>query len=705
MQRGTWRGGPRVRPGDLFLISVILACLVSGAGIIALVRADLSKDMVATESMIVSSKISDYLWGKVLRFTAAAGRGTEGKGAAGPEGDSMTVAPVLPSGWNFQRIRSGTGEGLPVFIGAPRDLPIRGHVLPLAFLDSGGSGHGQRFIIGSAPLADIEGYLGDLRRRGILCRIVDSEGNTLFGTGTGFPMRRESATGPGGETTVMGGGLSREWFLQTLIPDAGNRLPILPQVILAAFFLSDIAVLAYLRHRFMLPAEQALAAIAETVAAQGEILPSPAPPGYIASAVTSILSRRRSEAEEEKRSIRESGERQNREISEAQKNLLAHHRLTKKMLQSREPGEVFDILIGGVSDGYGFPNSLIGKASPDGNLVFHGETDPVSGNPMRIPLFHPGSLLARTFWSGNLFHASPLQLPHLPEEEAILGSSPVLCLPLMRNPKVRCSETKNCTDRNCPAYYSENMRCWSRHIPPEFFTPTENPEKFRESITACLGCEVFPSAALLVVRSTEGGKAMSREHAVPIANLVSEAVLALEVVSLYDSMKVMAVTDGLTGLYNHREFYNSLRRELERARRYRHIVSLLMIDVDDFKRFNDRFGHPAGDIALRKVAELIRKCGRTSDIIARYGGEEFAVILPESTPGGALMVAERNVAEVGGYNFIPEAENPVNMTVSIGIYSSEKGEISEDEIVSLADGACYVAKTSGKNRIVVKTLK
>jgi len=272
----------------------------------------------------------------------------------------------------------------------------------------------------------------------------------------------------------------------------------------------------------------------------------------------------------------------------------------------------------------------------------------------------------------------------------------------MRNLNVHCVEAKNCVDRTCPNYYSENLKCWSRQIPPEFFTGGWNPEIHREAITACLRCDVFPSSALLVVRSVENGKVVTRENAVPISNLVSEAGLALEVVSLYDSMKIMAVTDGLTGLYNHREFYQSLRRELERARRYRHTVSLLMIDVDDFKQFNDRFGHPAGDFALRKIAELLRKCARTTDIIARYGGEEFAVILPESTPGGALMVAERIKSEVAENNFIQTADNSVHLTVSIGIYSSINGDVSEDQIVSLADEASYVAKKSGKNQVVVK---
>jgi diguanylate cyclase (GGDEF)-like protein len=694
----------RTRPGDLFLLAILLANLVCGVGLIGALRADLSKDLVAAESTLASSKISAYLWGKILRFTSAVeqwrrvGESMPVKGDA----DGLTFVGELPAEGNFQRIRSGTGESLPVFIGTPKDLPNRGHVLPLGFVVSDESVQARRFIIGAISLADVDGYLGDLRGRGIICRIVDPEGRTVFGSTGGFPPHRDSASRFEGEAPVMSGAFPRKWSLQTFIPDAGSRLPILPQAILVAFFLLNMATLVFLRRRFILPAEAALAAVVKAVAAQGEILPSRAAPGDIAGALDSLLSRCRLEAEVEKQAIRESTGRRLREISESQKNLLSHHRLTKKMLQSRQADEVFEILLGGVTEGYGFPGSLVGKVSADGHLVFEGETDPVSGSPLRIPLWNPGSLLARTFWSGNLFHASPRDLPHLPEEESILGFSPVLCLPVMRNLKVPCVETRNCVDRTCPSFYSENMKCWLRQIPPEFFTGKGDPEIQREAITACLRCEVFPSSALLVVRSVENGKMLTRENAVPISNLASEAGLALEVVSLYDNMKIMAVTDGLTGLYNHREFYQSLRRELDRARRYRHTLSLLMIDADDFKQFNDRFGHPAGDFALRKIGELLRKCARTSDIIARYGGEEFAVILPESTPGGALMVAERIKYEVAMHNFIPDANDPVHLTVSIGIYSSANGEATEDQIVSLADEASYLAKKSGKNRVVVK---
>jgi diguanylate cyclase (GGDEF)-like protein len=583
----------------------------------------------------------------------------------------------------------------------PRDLEKRGAVLPLGFLLNGVSAR-ERFIVGTMSLADLNGYLGDLKRRGIHCRIVDAKGNALLDTEDGGSVRWGSVSRSEGKASVLGGALSREWYVQVFIPDAGSRLPFLPQAVLALFFLLNAGTLVFVRRQFILPSEEALAAIKKTVSSHGELLPESPGPRYVAGAVSSLLSRYRMEAEAEKREIGESFERRNREISDSQKNLLAHHRLTKKMLQSRKADEVFEILLGGIIEGYGFTGALIGKVADDGHLVFHGETDPVSGSPFRIPLWHPGSLLARTFWSGNLLHAAPLDLPHLPEEEAILGSSSVFCIPVMKTLKLRCAEAKNCGDRACPSYFSENLKCWTRHVPKEFFSPDANPEIFRDEISGCFRCEVFPSSALLVVRSVPDGKTVTRENVVPLSNLASEASLALEVVSLYDSMKIMAVTDGLTGLFNHKEFYQAIRRELERARRYQHTLSLLMIDVDDFKQFNDRFGHPAGDVALRSVANLLKLCARATDIIARYGGEEFAVILPESTPAGALMVAERIKSEVAAHNFIPNASIEVHLTVSIGIYSSEYGNVSEDQMVSFADEAAYAAKKSGKNMVVVK---
>ncbi|GAB4230505.1 MAG: hypothetical protein OHK0028_04970 [Deltaproteobacteria bacterium] len=698
------RTKPRVRSGDLFLAAILLANFVFGIALLLWLRSDLASDLVTAEATIVSSKVDAYLWGKIVRFTETAGKDGFSRGTTTQSGEpgAPAVADDIPAGWNFQRIRSGTGEWLPVFIGTPRDTSNGTGVLPIGFLFSESRGR-ERFVYGGVSLGDLSGYLRDLKSRGIYCRIVDSGGSPLFGSDEGFPAG--GATMPAGSVAkpLLSGGLVRDWSVQVRIPDAGSRLPVLPQAGLFGFFLLNGITLVVLRRKFLSPQVSALQSVTEVLVAQGELLPASPRPEYIAGAVLGLLSRSRREAEEESRVLEETSQRRIRDMADFQKNLMYHHRLTKKMLQCRKTEEVFDILLSGIVEGFGFQGTLLGTVSDDAHLVFRGESDPVSGTPLRVPLWHPGSLLARTFWStATLQQDSPLDLPHLPEEEIILGKTPIFIFQVMKNIKVRCSETKNCGDHACPNYYSENMKCWLRQIPKDFFQPETEPEKHREAITACLRCEVFPASALFVIRSVPDGKTVTRENIVPLVNLASEAGLALEVVSLYDSMKVMAVTDGLTGLFNHREFYQALRRELERARRYRHSLSLLMIDVDDFKQFNDRFGHPAGDFALRSVADLLRKCARATDVIARYGGEEFAVILPESAPSGALMVAERIQSEVASNNFIPNAEDPVHLTVSIGIFTTENGEASEDQIVAYADEAAYTAKKGGKNRVVVK---
>jgi diguanylate cyclase (GGDEF)-like protein len=108
-----------------------------------------------------------------------------------------------------------------------------------------------------------------------------------------------------------------------------------------------------------------------------------------------------------------------------------------------------------------------------------------------------------------------------------------------------------------------------------------------------------------------------------------------------EKLERLATTDGLTGLKNHRAFQELLANEYARATRYKKPLSLVMLDVDHFKGFNDSFGHPAGDVVLKRVASLLQENARTTDVAARYGGEEFALLLPETGPRGAAMTADR----------------------------------------------------------------
>jgi diguanylate cyclase (GGDEF)-like protein len=420
-----------------------------------------------------------------------------------------------------------------------------------------------------------------------------------------------------------------------------------------------------------------------------------------ATAATERLDRYANHVTETLRERQQMQDRRLKELSDMHQNLITHHRITKHMLQSILTEEIFEILLKGVRDGLGFSGTLLAIRDRDGYLVFHEDSTEGKRSSLRIPAWDGNSLLARTFWSGNPLHIRHLDdHVHTPEDRSVLGESPAFLLPISRKLGLQCSEEKNCRNIDCSSYIARTSRCWpenSANCTANASVPMEDRRK------ACVQCELFSPAAFLAVRGLSESRALSQDTIVPIVALANEATLALEVVELHENLRKMSITDGLTGLTNHREFYNQLRKELERARRYRHTVSLLIIDVDDFKKYNDRFGHLAGDLALKKIADLLRFCARATDIVARYGGEEFAVILPESSASGSLMLAERIKTEVANHNFLPQVSGEVHLTVSIGIYTAEEGAVTEDQLVGYADEAAYSAKNTGKNRVVVKT--
>ena len=168
-------------------------------------------------------------------------------------------------------------------------------------------------------------------------------------------------------------------------------------------------------------------------------------------------------------------------------------------------------------------------------------------------------------------------------------------------------------------------------------------------------------------------------------------------------LQALAVQDGLTGLANRRAFDEALAKEHRRARREKKPLSLVMIDVDRFKAFNDRYGHPAGDDCLRRVAAAIAEtAGRPGDIAARYGGEEFAVLLPDTDEATAEVVAERILQAVGDLNIRHEANFEGVITISAGVASVEPAEVSgePEALIHNADQALYRAKDGGRNAVI-----
>lgn len=164
-------------------------------------------------------------------------------------------------------------------------------------------------------------------------------------------------------------------------------------------------------------------------------------------------------------------------------------------------------------------------------------------------------------------------------------------------------------------------------------------------------------------------------------------------------LETLAITDGLTGAYNHRYFYKRLVEEFERAKRYRIPLSLIMIDIDFFKKINDTYGHLVGDSVLVDLANLLKINIRKHDIFARYGGEEFAIILPHTNRDGAEKEAERIRKAVESHKF-SHINKAGEITISLGCvtYPDVDVEKSED-LVKLADSALYNAKSSGRNNV------
>lgn len=190
--------------------------------------------------------------------------------------------------------------------------------------------------------------------------------------------------------------------------------------------------------------------------------------------------------------------------------------------------------------------------------------------------------------------------------------------------------------------------------------------------------------------------------------IADQAAIAIVNARAYTRLAEQAIADGLTGLFNHRHFNEHLRQEVATARRYGQELSLVMIDVDDFKAFNDRFGHLQGDRVLVESAEIFRHCTRNDvDSLARYGGDEFMIILPQARASGPEPTAARNVAEriaaaVRAHPFEgAKGQRDVAMTVSIGVADIGLGGYTYEELLSSADKALYLARHQGKDRVSV----
>jgi diguanylate cyclase (GGDEF)-like protein len=176
--------------------------------------------------------------------------------------------------------------------------------------------------------------------------------------------------------------------------------------------------------------------------------------------------------------------------------------------------------------------------------------------------------------------------------------------------------------------------------------------------------------------------------------------IVLERIRLYELVQELAITDGLTGVFVRRYFLQRLEEEAERARHFNGKLAFLMIDIDHFKKCNDKFGHLVGDVVLREAAGIMKNSLREIDIIGRYGGEEFCIVLPDTSKEGAFIVAER-LRKAMEASSITAYDEHINVRISIGlaVFPDDADEISQ--LIDKADKMLYRAKESGRNRVII----
>ena len=205
---------------------------------------------------------------------------------------------------------------------------------------------------------------------------------------------------------------------------------------------------------------------------------------------------------------------------------------------------------------------------------------------------------------------------------------------------------------------------------------------------------------IAVISIARDSHPFSCDEAEMLAYLGGQAVVSIENADLHETVRRQAVTDELTGLANVREMHSALDRELGRARRYDTPIGFVLLDIDNFKRVNDTYGHQQGDDVLRAVSRVLRELSRDIDEPARYGGEELAVVLPQTDMDGAAGLAERIRAGIEDIRLnLPDGSGELRVTASLGVASAAGSACQEKDLIAEADAALYKAKRAGKNRV------
>lgn len=250
----------------------------------------------------------------------------------------------------------------------------------------------------------------------------------------------------------------------------------------------------------------------------------------------------------------------------------------------------------------------------------------------------------------------------------------------------------------------EEMKLIYEHNEEEFILNSETPiyenQTESDSIHSCLGVPIKVNNRLLgfILIQHREKDYFSADHALFLSSLGNHIGVAIENNLLYNQIRESAYRDGLTGIFNKRYFFETLNMN---PKLNEQDYSIAMVDLDNFKNVNDTYGHPYGDLVLKRVADIIKKATRTNDIVARYGGEEIIIFLNNFTDRdkvfGRLEAVRKEISETK----ICEEGIAATVTASIGVYCKCQEEKMLDDVIKKADESLYISKKSGKNRVTL----
>ncbi len=274
-------------------------------------------------------------------------------------------------------------------------------------------------------------------------------------------------------------------------------------------------------------------------------------------------------------------------------------------------------------------------------------------------------------------------------------------IPIVSKKRVSCWELKNCGTTDCPAYGKKWIRCWLVSGTKCGRGPEYGVEDKAE---LCAACPIFSdhnvqsAEGVMLIDNSQSNKPVTDDLVTLLAIIAHSVGLAINNSKLYRRTLEVAIRDSMTGLHNRRYFDERLLDEVDRARRYDEKLSLIICDIDHFKKVNDTYGHPVGDAVLCWVAEILGNALRKTDVVSRYGGEEFAAVLVNTGKDQAMQIAEK-LRSIFGERMFRDGATEIRVTLSFGVSSLMVDSIGFEGLLSRADKALYRAKAQGRNRV------